>query len=169
MPKGWGGGAIFGLVAPKKVPLALAAKEQSKPVCQMEAKRNRPCYSKRKAAGSPCFGSGCFGLCRTAQAWSQRQTLKTKDAIARSLCFPLHGDKAGERKLDGPAFETYWPAIWLTKNGNSMRVRSGINTILDWAGRAKAIATLPWAMSIINKSLPKLPKRSRSITRPCLC
>jgi integrase len=51
-------------------------------------------------------------------------------------------------------------AIWLTKNETASRVRQRINTILDWAV-AKGYRDAPLAMSIINKSLPKLPKGSK--------
>jgi len=149
----------IGLGSAKKVPLALARERAIQTRCQMEAGID-PVIQKRKAAGIPLFREAA-ALVYAEQRKSWRNS-KHKNQWMQSLeayAFPFIGDRPVS-DIDGPAVRGILAAIWLTKNETASRVRQRINTILDWAV-AKGYRDAPLAMSIINKSLPKLPKGSK--------
>jgi integrase len=150
----------IGLGSAKKVSLALARERASQTRSQMEAGID-PVMQKRKAAGIPTFREAAAVVYdEQRKTWRNAkhnyQWMQSLEAYA----FPAIGERS-VNEIDGAAVRELLMSIWLTKHETAVRVRQRINTILDWAV-AKGYRDAPLAMSIINKSLPKLPKGQKN-------
>lgn len=146
----------IGLGSAKKVSLAIARDRAAIARSQIELGID-PISERRKAAGIPTFREAA-ALVYTEQckAWKNKKHNAQWISSLEAYAFPAIGDRAVDQ-IDGPAVRDVLAAIWLTKNETATRVRQRINTILDWSV-AKGYRDAPLAMSVINKSLPKLPK-----------
>lgn len=146
----------IGLGSAKKVSLALARERAALTRSQIEAGID-PVAERRKTAGIPTFREAA-ALVYTEQrkAWKNKKHNDQWISSLEAYAFPVIGDRA-VNQIDGPAVRDILAAIWLNKNETAKRVRQRINTILDWAV-AKGYREAPLALSIINKSLPKLPR-----------
>ncbi len=146
----------IGLGSAKKVSLALARERAAKARSEIEAGID-PVASRRKSAGIPTFReAAALVYAEQRKAWKNQKHNNQWISSLEAYAFPAIGDRA-VNQIDGPAVRDVLAAIWLTKHETATRVRQRINTILDWSV-AKGYRDAPLAMSVINKSLPKLPK-----------
>lgn len=150
----------IGLGSAKKVSLALARERASQTRSQLEAGID-PVIQKRKAAGIPTFReAAAIVYDEQRKSWRNAkhnyQWMQSLEAYA----FPAIGERSVS-DIDGASVRELLMSIWLTKHETAVRVRQRINTILDWAV-AKGYRDAPLAMSIINKSLPKLAKGEKN-------
>ena len=146
----------IGLGSAKKVRFADARQKAIEARCQIEAGID-PVIERRKAAGIPTFGeAAALVFAESTASWRNAKHKWQWMNSLEKFAFPALGDRA-VNDIDGPAVRDVLAAIWLTKNETAMRVRQRINAILDWSV-AKGYRDAPLAMSVINKSLPKLPR-----------
>ncbi len=146
----------IGLGSAKKVSLALARERAALTRSQIEVGID-PIAERRKAAGIPTFReAAALVYAEQRKAWKNKKHNDQWISSLEAYAFPAIGDKA-VNQIDGPAVREILAGIWLTKNETAKRVRQRINTIMDWAV-AKGYRDAPLALSIINKSLPKLPQ-----------
>lgn len=146
----------IGLGSAKKVSLALARERAAKARSEIEAGID-PVASRRRAAGIPTFReAAALVYAEQRKAWKNKKHNAQWISSLEAYAFPSIGDRT-VNQIDGPAVRDVLATIWLTKHETATRVRQRINTILDWSV-AKGYRDAPLAMSVINKSLPKLPK-----------
>ncbi len=146
----------IGLGSAKKVSLAIARDRAAIARSQIELGVD-PIAERRKAAGIPTFReAAALVYAEQRKAWKNKKHNAQWISSLEAYAFPAIGDRA-VNQVDGPAVRDILAAIWLTKNETATRVRQRINTIIDWAV-AKGYREAPLSMTIINKSLPKIPK-----------
>lgn len=146
----------FGLGSAKKITLANVRKLANEMRAQIEAGLD-PIMERRKADGIPTFREAAAKVyVENKDSWRNKQHIWQWMASLEKFAFPTLGDMP-VNEIDIPAVRNVLVAIWLEKNATAIRVRQRINMILDWSV-AKGYREAPLAMTVINKSLPKLPR-----------
>ena len=146
----------FGLGSEAKVPLSKARIEARLYRSQIAAGLD-PIIEKRKADGIPTFREAA-ALVHAEQkpAWLNSKHAAQWISTLETYAFPILGDVAVSL-IEGGQVRDVLAAIWLTKQETARRVRQRIGLVMDWAV-AKGYRDSPIPMSVINRSLPKVPK-----------
>lgn len=119
-----------------------------------------PLEAKRKAAEDlPLFREAAKAVHGEHQkSWRNAKHGAQWLATLESYAFPHFGDVRIDRVDTGHVRDAL-AEIWLTKPETARRVRQRIGTVLDYA-HGKGWRPYPFGMAAVNKSLPRLPRRT---------
>lgn len=147
----------IGVGSVKKVPLAMARERATKVRLQIEAGLD-PVMERKKAVGIPTFREAAVAVYEEQRkTWKNQKHNHQWMQSLEAYAFPSIGDTTVDQ-LEFPAVRDLLMQHWLEKHETMRRVRQRIGTILDWAV-GRGLREYPLPMAIINKSLPKPPRK----------